>query len=206
MSFCPGTPKLGVPKFLKLGLLRLWSPITSCSNLQLKWDLKQICNSCRKISNDMWHTTWTLVNQGDFLFLEVGSQIGSLIHGLFFGHNLCFKYLNGWCEPIWDIFVQKTFQWYKELFKPMSFDPYNRPLKIRESIRTPIPKVEAHLGVRGFIPSHFLTFSRAGNVTLRLHLSPTPLQALVTNPKAKVVTYFVLLNFINFLPYIWKKS
>jgi hypothetical protein len=36
----------------------------------------------------------------------------------------------------------------------MNFDPYNRLLKIRESIETPTPKVGAHLGVCGFIPSH----------------------------------------------------
>jgi hypothetical protein len=36
----------------------------------------------------------------------------------------------------------------------MSFDPYNCSLKIRESIETQTPKVGAHLGVCGFIPSH----------------------------------------------------
>jgi hypothetical protein len=29
----------------------------------------------------------------------------------------------------------------------MGFDPYNCSLKIRESIKTPTPKVGAHLGV-----------------------------------------------------------
>ncbi len=41
----------------------------------------------------------------------------------------------------------RIFQWYKELFNSMSFDPYNRLLKIQESIETPTPKVRAHLGV-----------------------------------------------------------
>ncbi len=36
----------------------------------------------------------------------------------------------------------------------MNFDPYNRLLKIWESIGTPTPKVGVHLGVWGFIPSH----------------------------------------------------
>jgi hypothetical protein len=36
MSFCPITPKLGVPKFAKLGLSRLLRLITFCANLQLK--------------------------------------------------------------------------------------------------------------------------------------------------------------------------
>ncbi len=35
-----GTPKLGVPKFLKLRTPPLWTPITSCANLQLKQGLK----------------------------------------------------------------------------------------------------------------------------------------------------------------------
>ncbi len=33
LSFCAKTPKLGVPKFPKLGLLWLWMPITLCANL-----------------------------------------------------------------------------------------------------------------------------------------------------------------------------
>jgi hypothetical protein len=40
----------------------------------------------------------------------------------------------------------------------MSFDCCNRLLKIRESMKSLIPKVGAHLGVCGFIPSHSLTF------------------------------------------------
>jgi hypothetical protein len=40
----------------------------------------------------------------------------------------------------------------------MGFDPYNRYLKIRESIKTLIPKVGIHLGVWRFIPSHSPTF------------------------------------------------
>jgi hypothetical protein len=43
----------------------------------------------------------------------------------------------------------------------MSFEPYNRPLKIQKSIETPTPKVGAHLGVWGFILSHSPTFPRA---------------------------------------------
>jgi hypothetical protein len=36
MSFCLETPNLKVLKFPKLGLLRLWRPITSFANLQLR--------------------------------------------------------------------------------------------------------------------------------------------------------------------------
>ncbi len=42
MSFCPKTPKLGITKFSKLGLLQLWKPITSYAYLQLRWCLNKI--------------------------------------------------------------------------------------------------------------------------------------------------------------------
>ncbi len=43
----------------------------------------------------------------------------------------------------------------------MGFEPYNGTLKIWESIETSAPKVGAHLGVWGFIPSHSPTLSGA---------------------------------------------
>jgi hypothetical protein len=52
----------------------------------------------------------------------VGSQIGDLISGPSFGHNLCFRCPNGSCEPILDIYVPRAFQWYKKLFNPLGFD------------------------------------------------------------------------------------
>jgi len=89
----------------------------------------------------MWHATYTQVSQRYSWFLVVGSQIGTLTTNLSFGHNLCFKYSNGMCEPILDIYVLWTYQWYKKLFNPMSFGLWNDYLKIRESIGTPTPKV-----------------------------------------------------------------
>ncbi len=89
----------------------------------------------------------------------VESQIDILTLDPSLGHNLCFNYSNEMCEPILHIYVLKVFQWYKELYNPMSFDLYNYSLKIQESIETPTPKVGAHLGVYGIIPSHSLTFS-----------------------------------------------
>jgi hypothetical protein len=56
------------------------------------------------------------VNQRDSKHLMVESQIGSLIPDLSFGHNLCFKYVNGSCEPILNIYVTRSFQWYREIF------------------------------------------------------------------------------------------
>ncbi len=123
----------------------------------------------------------------------VRSQIGSLTFGFSFDHTLCFKFLNGSCELILNIYIPRAFQWYKKLFNLMNFNPYNRPLKIWKSIMTPTFKMGAHLGMCGFILSHFLTFLRAWNVIFGFHFWPAFLQALALNcePKARVVTYMV---------------
>jgi len=127
----------------------------------------------------MWPATCMQVNQGDFWLLMVKSQIGSLIFDPSFGHNLCIKYTNGSCEPISNIYVPRVFQPYKKLFNPLSFDPYNHPLKIQEFIETPTPKVGAHLEMCRFMPSHSLTLLRRWNVTLELHSWLTLSQALI---------------------------
>jgi len=135
---------VGVPKFPKLGLPQLWRPITLCADLWLRWDLKKSCNPCEQLSNGMWHATYMQGNQGDFWLLMVGSQIHNLTPSPFFGHNFCFKYPNGSCKLILDIYIVKAFQWYKELANLMGFDSYNYSLKSWESIRTPTPKVGSH--------------------------------------------------------------
>ncbi len=154
--------KLGVPKFPKLGFLQLWRPITSCVDLWLKWGLKKCCIPHQNLFNSMWHATYTQVNQGDSWLLVVENQIGKLTPILYFSHNLCFQYPNGSCEPILDIYV------------PMSFDPWNYLLKIRESIGTTTPKLGAHLGMWGSF-LHSPTFLGAWNVTPGLHSWPSPL-------------------------------
>jgi hypothetical protein len=58
----------------------------------------------------MWHVNYAQVNQGDSWLLVVKSQIDTLILGLSFDHNLCFKYSNDSYEPILDIYVSKYFQ------------------------------------------------------------------------------------------------
>jgi len=138
---------VGVSKFAKLGLPRLWGPIILSVDLWLIWGLKQS-------------------------YKVVGSQIANLIPNTFFYHNLCFRCPNGSCEPISNIYIPRTFQWYMELLNPMRFDPCNHSMKIRESIGTPTPKMGIHLGVWGFIPSHSFALSGAWNVTPGLTLSP----------------------------------
>jgi hypothetical protein len=67
----------------------------------------------------------------------------------------------------------------------MGFDPCNFSLKIWKSIGTLTPKVEAPLGVWGFIPSHFPTLPEACDMTPGLPSWPATLQALalVVSPR-----------------------
>jgi len=155
-------------------------PISKCHFFPrlLKWNFKKSYSIHWDLSNNMWNATCTQGNQGDFWLLVVGSQICILTSDPSFGYNLCFKYPNGSCEPILDIYVPRVFQLYKELFNPMNFDPWNRPLKVWKTIGIPTPKVGAHLGVCGFIPSHSLTLSRAWNMTPGLHSSPASFASL----------------------------
>jgi len=132
----------------------------------------------------MSHAIFTHRKRVDSRLLVVGSQIANLTPGPSFGHNLCFRCPNGRCEPILDIYVPRAFHRYEEIFKPLSFDPCNRPLKIRESTRTLTPKVEFPWGVRvdSLTPSH-----TPGSMLCdsRLPSWPATLQtlALVMSPK-----------------------
>jgi hypothetical protein len=182
--------QVGVPKFPKWGLPRLWGPITLCTDLWLRWGLKKSCKPRQELFNDMSHSTWTQGNWGDYWLLVVRSQIDI---NLSFGHNLCLKCPNGWCEPILDIYVLRDFQWYKEFFNPMDFHPYNCFLKIQESIETPTPKVGVHLGVWRFIPSHSPMLLRTWDVTPWLPSWPTPLQTLTLVPSARLGLQHIIL-------------
>jgi hypothetical protein len=108
----------------------------------------------------------------------VGSQNANLTPDLSFGHNLCFRCLDGSCNLILYTCASITFQWYKELYEPMGFDPCNHLLKIQKFVGTLTPKMGVHLGVWGFIPSHSFTLPRALDVTPRLPSWFATLQAL----------------------------
>ncbi len=123
MSFCLGTPKLGIPKFPKLGPPTLWKAIFSYAELWLRWGLNQSCSPHWELSKNMWLATYKHIFKGNSWLLMVGSQIGILTPDLFWGQNLCFKFSNGSCKPILDIYVLRNFQWYKKFFNPMNFDP-----------------------------------------------------------------------------------
>jgi len=71
VSFCPETLNLGIPNFLKLGLLLLWKPITSCIDLWLRWGPKKIFSPHWELSNDMWHVPVIQLIHEDFWLLVV---------------------------------------------------------------------------------------------------------------------------------------
>jgi hypothetical protein len=89
----------------------------------LRWGLEQSLALVERFSTvrDMPPACKEL--RGDFLFLVVGSQIDKLTPDPSFGHNMCSLYPNGSCKLILDIYVSRAFQWYKEIFNLMSFDP-----------------------------------------------------------------------------------
>jgi hypothetical protein len=176
---------VGVPELRQLGLPWLWSPITLWANLRLRCGLKKSCSSRQELSNDMSHIIWSQVNRVDSRRFLVGSQTGSLTLSPSFSHDLCFRCPNEKCKPILDIYVPRSFQWYIERQKPLSFDPCNRPLKFWKSTGTPSSKVGIALGVWGFIPSHFPTLPGVCDVTPGLPLGPQPynLFASVVNPR-----------------------
>jgi hypothetical protein len=93
-------------------------------------------------------------------------------------------------EPISDIYTSISFQWYKEFYKTMRFDPCNYILKILESFGTPTPNMGIPLGVWGFMPSHSLHSRDHVKWLLGVLSWPATLQppCLGREPKAKVTT------------------
>ncbi len=174
-------------KFPNLGLMQLWKPIFFSTDLRLRWVLKQSCSPCRDLSNNMWHTTCTQGNWDDSWLLVVGSQIVNSTPSPAFGHNLRFRCPNGSCETIWNIYVLRAFQWYKERLNPMSFYLCNCSLKIQKSTGILTPKVGAPLGVWWrFIPSHSPIVPGAWDATPGLLSWPAPLQTLALDASPRL--------------------
>ncbi len=175
--------------FLSHDFLQLWGAITLRANLWLRWGLNQSFSPCRELSNGMLHAICTHENRVDSQLLMVGNQTANLIPNPSFDHNLKFGCSNGRCEPILDIYVSRASHWYKELFKPLSFDPYNRPLKIRESTKTPTPQSGTPLGCEGSFPH---TFSHPREYVVRFSVSLLACNlanpCLGREPKARVTT------------------
>jgi hypothetical protein len=185
MDFLSRDSQVGIPKSLKLGLSRLWSPITLQADLRLRCSLKQSCSSPWELFNSMLHALCRQINQVDSRLLVVKSQTDNLTPGPSFAHNLCFGCPNEQCEPILDIYAPRAFQWYKELFQPWSFDPLKLPFEDSGVHWDSNSQSWILLGVWGFTPPHFLALPGACGVTPGLPLGPQPCNpfALVASPR-----------------------
>jgi hypothetical protein len=139
--------RVGVPKLSRVGVPGLWTPISPDCRVRSRHGLKQSCSSRRELSNAVWHSQIGCREDVDSRLLVVGSQTGILTPDPSFAHNLPFRCPNEQCEPILDIYVSRTFQWYQERNNPLRFDPSTRTLKFRESTGTPSPKMGVALGV-----------------------------------------------------------
>jgi len=107
-------PWNGVSKLSRFRLPGLWFFITFRFNLRLGWGLKQTCSSPWDLFNGVLHSTCTYRDRVNSRLLVVGSQTSSLTLGLSFSHNLCYRYPNGSCEVILDIYTSIPFQWFKK--------------------------------------------------------------------------------------------
>jgi len=120
----------GVPKLSRFGFLGLWELITPSLDLELGWGLKKTCSSPQEISNGVSYSTFAHRGWVDSRLLVVGSQTTNLTLGLSFDHNLCYKCPNGSCKAIFDIYISRPFQQYKEHLKARCFDLCNQTLKL----------------------------------------------------------------------------
>jgi len=140
----------------------------------------------------MLHAICTHENQVDSRLLMVRSKTANLTPDPSFGHNLCFKCPNGQCDPILDIYVLRAFHLYKNILKPLSFDPCNFPLKIRESTGTPTPQSGIPLGCESSFPHTFSHFRK-----YVIQLPPSLLACNLANPclghepKVRVTTFYL---------------
>jgi hypothetical protein len=111
------------------------------------------------IFNNMSHASCMQGNWGDSWLLMVRNQITNLTPIPAFDYNLYFKCPKRSCKPILEIYIRRGFQWFKKLFNPMGFDPYNYSLKVWKSIELQLPKWELIWECEGSFP-HISLHSR----------------------------------------------
>jgi hypothetical protein len=190
---------MGVPKFPKLGLSRLWRPITLCIDLRWRWVLKKRCSLYQELSNSMWHTTYTQGNWGDSWLLMVGSHIVNLTPNPSFGHNLCSKCPNGWCEPIQIFTFQDLFNDIRNILIQWVLTPTIALWRFRSPLGLQFPKWEVIWECGSSFP-HSLLHSRehemwfSGSFLARTFVS----FCLALEPKARVATFLLVLMFFFF--------
>jgi hypothetical protein len=131
----------GVPKLSRVGVLGLWTTITSRPDLWSGRGLNQSCSPRRELFNAMSHSRNARRERVDSRLLVVGSQTANLTPGPSFAHNLGCRCPNDQCEAIFDIYASRPFQWHQEHPNARCFGPCCRTLNIRESRRTPSPQL-----------------------------------------------------------------
>ncbi len=136
----------------------------------------------------MWHTTCTQENQGDSWLLVIGSQIANLIPNPSCGHNLCFEYPIGSCEPILDIYIPITLQWYKEKFPCNEFWPLKSPSEDSEVHQNSDSRSGSSFGSVG-VHSLILSYN-LGSMKCDSHVHSWPASwqafALVVSPRLRL--------------------
>ncbi len=147
----------------------------------------------------MLQVTFTQINRVDSRLLVVESQIAHSTPNSFFGHNLCCKCPNESCEPILDIYVSITFQWYKEVLNPLSFWPLQLLFEHLEVHQDSNSQRGSSLGsVRVYSLTHSYTLGSMWHdywVSLFAHNLAT--FCLGHEPKARVATMEQLVWFLN---------
>lgn len=105
-------------------------------------------------------------------------------------HNLSFQSPNGECKFICNIFIWRPFRWFKYSLIETRFSIWTFVTKIWDTHKTPIPKVEIHLKVLGFIPLHFLTLVRTCLSPMMCFLNSLAFSCLSFDcePKVRVMT------------------
>jgi len=185
IAFCPKTLKWEFQNSQSWDSRNFRGPITLRANLKLRWSLKQSCSLRRKLSNSIFHVTYTQGNCVDSRLLVVMIEIANLIPDPFFGHNLCFRCPNESFKPILDIYVSIAFQWCKQTFQSIGF--------------WPLQLLSEHSGVHrdsnsqggsslGSVKVHSLTLSFTPGFPLLACNLASP--CFDHKPKAKVATTF----------------
>jgi hypothetical protein len=122
------------------------------------------------------------------LIVESIKELGGASPGSSFDQNLCYKYLNGSCEPILDIYVPRAFQWYNEIFNPMSFDPLpSKNLKVHWDSNSQSESSLGSAGVHSFTLSYIPESMKCYSCTSLLAQIFANL-CLSRKPKVRVVT------------------
>ncbi len=139
----------------------------------------------------MLHVIWTQGNRVDSWLLVVRSQIANLTSGPSFGNNFCFRYPNGSCEPMLDIYVSIAFQWYKKLLNPLNFGPSFSLWTFGSPSGLQLPRWSSLGSVR--VHSFTLSFTLGLPLLARNLASP----CFGREPKVRVATFILQFKLIN---------